>query len=316
MKSKWCLLLLSAVLVACTENGLLFHSNGKDYVMRDANGIYKIDDKYQVNGIWYQPREDYKYKEVGIASWYGPDFHKGSTANGETYNMYQMTAAHKTLPLPSIVKITNLENGKTAVVRVNDRGPFINNRIIDVSKAAAEKLGFLQSGTAKVRVEIMEEESKALKKVILDNGGKIVGGAPIPDEVPQDIQEDIQPQDIELNNGFQATLLPEETMIDPIEENKPIFEPKKKEPEIKKIPVQKGFFLQMGAFKNYENALALKKKFASSYDNINIVSLPQEQGTIYRVRIGPFAEPTTAVQTMDNIKAATGYDDMRLVEEK
>ena len=314
MKSKWCLFLLAAVLTACTENGLLFHSSGKDYIMQDVNGIYKIGDKYQVNGKWYEPHEDYNYKEVGIASWYGDDFHKGLTANGETYNMYKMTAGHKTLPLPSIVKVTNLDNGKEVIVRVNDRGPFINNRIIDVSKAAAEKLGFLEYGTAKVRVEIMAEESKALKKAILDNGGKIVGGAPISDEVV-DTSEDIA-----LNNGFYASLRPDERIATPQEDNKPIFEPKKKAPEAKKVtksvsPVQKGYFLQLGAFKNYDNAVALKKKF-SNYKNVNVVSVSKSKETIYRVRLGPFTDPSEAVKAMDKIKSQTGHKDMRLVQEK
>ena len=179
MKIKTLCLLIALALSACTDNGLLIHSNGKEYVTSDVNGIYKIGDPYQVNGITYRPQENYNYKEVGIASWYGPDFHKGLTANGETYNMHAMSAAHRTLPLPSVVKVTNLENGKTVVVRVNDRGPFVNNRIIDLSKSAADKLGFLDSGTAKVKVEIMADESKALKKKILAAGGKVVGGAPL-----------------------------------------------------------------------------------------------------------------------------------------
>ena len=102
-----------------------------------------------------------------MASWYGPDFHNGVTANGEIYDMHLMTAAHRTLPLPSIVRVTNLENGRSVVLRVNDRGPFVNNRIIDVSKLAAERLGFYEKGTTRVRVDILADESKELKEAML-----------------------------------------------------------------------------------------------------------------------------------------------------
>ena len=122
--------------------------------IKSQGGVYKVGNPYKILGRWYYPKEDYSYSEVGIASWYGPDFHAKRTANGEKYNMHSLTAAHRTLPLPSIVKITNLENGRSLVVRVNDRGPYARNRIVDVSKKVAQLLGFLEKGTAKVRVEI------------------------------------------------------------------------------------------------------------------------------------------------------------------
>ena len=109
---------------------------------------------YTVFGKQYYPIPDARrYQAVGPASWYGTKFHGQATANGETYDLYGMTAAHKTLPLPSYVRVTNLENGKTAVLRVNDRGPFYSDRIIDLSFAAAKKLGYAESGTAQVKVE-------------------------------------------------------------------------------------------------------------------------------------------------------------------
>lgn len=125
-------------------------------------GYYKVGKPYTVMGQTYYPREDPNYKETGMASWYGSDFHNRKTANGETYNMNDYTAAHRTLPLPCIVKVTNLENGKSIKVRVNDRGPFVKNRIIDVSKKVAKKLEFHQQGTTKVRVEYLKKESEQL----------------------------------------------------------------------------------------------------------------------------------------------------------
>lgn len=108
---------------------------------------------YRVMGHTYYPmKHACGYRARGIASWYGRQFYKGRTSDGERYNMFAMTAAHKTLPLPSYVRVTNLRNGRTVVVRVNDRGPFLNHRIIDLSYAAAAKLGMLGTGTAPVEV--------------------------------------------------------------------------------------------------------------------------------------------------------------------
>ncbi|SEA62457.1 septal ring lytic transglycosylase RlpA family protein [Alkalimonas amylolytica] len=111
---------------------------------------------YRIFGVDYRPKTDLtEYKATGIASWYGMKFHGHKTANGEVYDMYSMSAAHKTLPLPSYVLVTNLVNQKSAIVRVNDRGPFHQDRIIDLSYAAAHKIGMLQQGTAPVQVELI-----------------------------------------------------------------------------------------------------------------------------------------------------------------
>lgn len=107
---------------------------------------------YQVRGVWYTPREQPNYNEVGIASWYGQQFHNKTTANGEIFDMWVISAAHKTLPIPCIVEVTNLENGRKIRVRVNDRGPFVEGRIIDMSRAGADALGFSGKGVARVRV--------------------------------------------------------------------------------------------------------------------------------------------------------------------
>lgn len=104
------------------------------------------------------------YEATGIASWYGRKFHGRRTADGEIYDAYAMTAAHKTLPIPSYVRVTNLDNGKTAIVRVNDRGPFHGNRLIDLSWAAATKLGFVDKGTAHVRIEAIDPDSSTVAK--------------------------------------------------------------------------------------------------------------------------------------------------------
>ena len=136
-------------------------------IIKDYGGIYKVGNPYKVAGRWYYPKENYNYKEEGMASWYGEDFNGKRTANGERYNMNTLTAAHRTLPLPSIVKVTNLQNGRSVVLRVNDRGPYVKDRIIDLSKRGAQLLGYMGQGTTRVRVEIMAKESKELKEAML-----------------------------------------------------------------------------------------------------------------------------------------------------
>lgn len=124
-----------------------------------APGPKKIGKPYKINGVTYYPMESADgYSEVGVASWYGPGFHGKLTANGETYNQKAMTAAHKTLPLPTLVKVENLENSKSVVVRVNDRGPYSKGRIIDLTEVAARRLDMLDKGTARVRVSVLSED--------------------------------------------------------------------------------------------------------------------------------------------------------------
>ncbi|MBO6783539.1 MAG: septal ring lytic transglycosylase RlpA family protein, partial [Alphaproteobacteria bacterium] len=139
-------LALSAALVlsACAETEFLVHTakQVRGDSVSPGTGRYKIGDPYQIKGVWYYPAEDYQYSETGIASWYGPNFHGKKTANGETYNQNDLTAAHRTLPMPSAVRVTNLENGRSLVVRINDRGPFARGRIIDMSRRGAQLLGF------------------------------------------------------------------------------------------------------------------------------------------------------------------------------
>lgn len=120
-------------------------------------GVHKTGHPYKVAGRWYKPlQHESAYDASGIASWYGRDFHGKHTANGEIYDMHALSAAHKTLPLPTLVRVTNLDNGRSVIVRVNDRGPFVKNRLIDLSHAAAQQLGYAERGTAHVRVQTLD----------------------------------------------------------------------------------------------------------------------------------------------------------------
>ena len=157
-----CLVMVPAVfLSACTGGQSLRESSYSKRVVREGQpvpkggGHYKIGKPYQINGKWYRPRHQPHYNKVGIASWYGSQFHGRLTSNGEVFDMNALTAAHPTLPLPSLVRVTNLENGKSLVVRVNDRGPYRHDRVIDLSRKVASLLGFLKKGTARVRVKYL-----------------------------------------------------------------------------------------------------------------------------------------------------------------
>ena len=167
--------LLTLVLLACFVLGLsgcsLAGSRGGSEPVASAKGGKRGTKPYTINGKTYYPLTTADgFREEGIASWYGRDFHGKSTANGERYDMYSMTAAHKLLPFNTDVRVTNKTNGKSIIVRVNDRGPFITNRVIDLTRTGAEKLGMLGPGTAKVVVEVI---------------GSRTASAPAPDPAPK-----------------------------------------------------------------------------------------------------------------------------------
>ena len=120
-----------------------------------GGGRYSVGQPYNINGRTYFPAENASYRAEGVASWYGPDFHGRQTANGEVYDMHSISAAHPTMPLPSYARVTNLDNGRSIAVRVNDRGPYARNRVIDLSIGAAKALDFYGHGLARVRVEFI-----------------------------------------------------------------------------------------------------------------------------------------------------------------
>src|SRR5690606_6018827 len=146
---------LMLVMAACASGGrdLPRHGGLTPPVVTDPAPIVSGTMRpYQIRGRWYHPAHQPGYDEVGEASWYGPGFHGRSTATGETFDQNALTAAHKTLPLPGLVEVTNLSNGRSVILRLNDRGPFVDGRIIDLSRGAAEELGLLNQGVGRVRV--------------------------------------------------------------------------------------------------------------------------------------------------------------------
>jgi rare lipoprotein A len=159
---------------------------GSDGDLVPGVGSYRVGEPYQIKGVWYSPAVDYNYDRTGTASWYGEEFEGRLTANGEIFDLNALTAAHTTLPLPSIVQVTNLENGRSLQLRVNDRGPFVDGRLIDVSRRAAQLLGFESQGTTLVRVTILRDESIAAAEEAMRSAPVMVatisgsGPAPLP----------------------------------------------------------------------------------------------------------------------------------------
>ncbi|MCQ2740786.1 MAG: septal ring lytic transglycosylase RlpA family protein [Alphaproteobacteria bacterium] len=268
------LLFLLSFLFACTY-GRTDLGNGK-YTQASAitgqGGVYKVGSPYKIMGTWYYPKENYSYSEAGVASWYGSDFHAKKTANGEKYDMNALTAAHRTLPLPSIVKVTNLENGRSLVLRVNDRGPYAKSRIIDVSKRASQLLGFHSQGITKVRVEVMEKESKALKQALIDKGSV---------------------SDRSLLKQARAAQK-QKTEVAKVQNSKEVLQTYKKG----------SYFIQVGSYTQEEGAqnVASQLKTDSNiyYTNVN-------GNNYYRVRVGPFATQEEAEVSLVKLQAEGVY---------
>lgn len=274
----------------------------------DQGGVYKVGNPYKVLGRWYYPKEDYDYREEGVASWYGPDFHAKKTANGEKYDMNALTAAHKTLPLPSIVRVTNLENGRSLVVRVNDRGPYARNRIIDVSKKVAQMLGFMEQGTAKVRVEVLEKESKNLKAALL--------GQPLESEVTPAPVMQISTADMDPPHKKSAPKKPSVSTVgyDNFMPNYD-YDPDKRlavpasfdrnasglKATADNMATGAAYYVQAGAFSTYETADNLRERLLR-FGNSQVTSAAVNGKLLYRVRVGPYTKYSEAVQVQKDMR--------------
>ena len=247
---------------------------------------YKVGNPYQIRGIWYYPEENENYSETGIASWYGPNFHGKKTANGAIYDQNQLTAAHKTLPLPSMVRVKNLENGRIVDVIVNDRGPYHPGRIIDLSRGSADLLGVLEKGTARVSVRMLPAESRRLRSVFNRQRIPSSGIAIAPVEQSGQVGQ-ADPQSSSLLRSAHAAL-PRSTVLPP----KPTGKVLHGNPEATKV------FVQVGAFSVEHNAKRLQS-LLSYIGPVNVERFSQENGPLlHRVRIGPFSTVQTADQAL------------------
>ena len=249
---------------------------------------------YTVMGKTYYPMNDARrYQVSGVASWYGTKFHGQATANGEAYDLYGMTAAHKTLPLPSYVRVTNLDNGKSVIVRVNDRGPFYSDRIIDLSFAAAKKLGYAETGTARVQVEGIDPQQWWAQQ-----------GRPVPLVLAQ--PKTVNQIAATPTAESEAPLITQaEAYTPPPEQHAAAVLPSQIDSKKNASLAASGLFLQVGAFANPDAAELLKDKLsqmASAPVFINSVTLNQQ--VLHRVRLGPIATPDEAQQLQNSIRVA------------
>ena len=270
-------------------------------------GVYKVGNPYQIDNVWYYPREQPDYDETGIASWYGPDFYGKYTANGELYDGNQLTAAHRTLPMPVNVRVTNLDNGKSIIVRVNDRGPYARGRIIDLSRHAAELLDVVQNGTARVRVTYVSRAG-------LGDGG------PPPSETPPEIANAL-PAAPAAKVDSSACCASAGRGGGPARQScaaacaaaAPPVVVASTEPtgQVDKVPVPPvtHLYVQVGAFSKLENAQRLMRSIGG---DVHISTLQRGGQTLYRVRTGPL----NSVQDADSALArmtGTGSGDAQIV---
>lgn len=229
---------------------------------------------YEVMGRQYVPMTELRpYRARGVATWYGRRYHGQKTASGEVYDMYGMTAAHTTLPIPSYARVTNVRNGRTVVVRVNDRGPFHSDRLIDLSYTAAHKLGVLSGGQAMVDVES-----------ILPGTAPVVADAPAPAPAPATPRE-----------GAMASRPPPASR-----------EPIAQAPAATPVPQDAGFYLQFGAFGSRENADALIARLRSQVDESERPLFVFPRDGLFRVHSGPFRSREDAIAAADRLAQDLG----------
>lgn len=304
---------LLALVTACAETNLAVETT-KVVTRKDpeVTGPYKVGKPYQVKSVWYYPQADYNYDETGIASWYGPGFHTQATANGETYDENDLTAAHKTLPMPSLVRVTNLENGRSIVVRINDRGPFVNNRIIDMSRRGAQLLGFEQNGTAKVRVQIMKDESMLLAAKASSKGGDSI--SPAPTAAPSGV---VTGKALPPSGGGVATPAAPKAGATVGQAAQPTatalgsLQTPQVTGQVSVVPVKpSNIFIQAGAFLRQGNAQQLQRKL-SSLGQTRITQFMLNQQRFYRVQLGPIASVEQADALLQKL-IDTGHPDARI----
>ena len=282
---------VTAVLPACAQ--LQFGAElAKQGKRTAAGGIYKVGKPYKIAGEWYYPRENTKYDNIGIASWYGPKFQGRRTANGEIFDMNLLTAAHPTLPMPVMVQVTNLENGRSMKLRVNDRGPFKKNREIDLSRRAAEILGFKDKGTARVRVKYLH------RAPLYNQRGQLISG----DESDSFVFD--KPYTPTRDRYVSAA---------------PITEVETKSLDGQDLPSKKSvlpkqkYYVQLGVFSRKDSAEALRQKLGQ-IGQVEVSELTSGGRQLYRVRVGPVNSRVDANILVDDV-LNNGHQDVFILEE-
>jgi rare lipoprotein A len=259
-----------------------------DAVPRAENLATRANRPYVVFGQSYQPMVALTpFKQRGMASWYGRKFHGQKTSNGEVYDMYGMTAAHPTLPLPSYVRVTLLRTGKSVVVRVNDRGPFLQQRVIDLSYTAAAKLGYINAGSAEVELELITRFDGVAPPTVLASSAE-----------PVQPNERLSIETVVAASSPAPTAEPTvstSTSPAPSTAPRPIAAP------------VTGLFLQMGAFITQDTAEVAKDRMMHQFDNVPEPFRVVKDGNLFKVHLGPFANREAATATAEKIKLATAF---------
>ncbi len=260
----------------------------------------RVGPPYEANGRWYVPTPEPGYSETGTASWYGPQFHGQRTASGEVFDQEALTAAHPTLPIPSLVQVTNLENGREIIVRVNDRGPFVGERLIDLSRRSAEVLGFESAGHARVHVRYL---GPAPRRVNAD-------GSPAPAAPPS---PPVGPgRGLAVEEGPTSLLPPSSASADVAfaDENladapvgAPIYAAQTAAPH---APPAGDYFVQVGAFSDLANAHRVRDAVAAAGPVVVDVRRSGAGVELFRVRVGPWASVAEA-ENARRLLASMGY---------
>ncbi len=258
----------------------------------------RVGAPYQVNGRWYVPAAEPGYEMVGTASWYGPTFHGQATASGEPFDQEALTAAHPTLPIPSLVQVTNLENGREVILRVNDRGPFVGDRVLDVSHKAAEVLGFDQQGHARVNVRYLGPAPRHVTDGVMAQGARPPAtlsavqpvSASVATDGPRSLLPPTQPVADDNAPSEFAPIQPSEANVTPV---------------AYQVAAASGYFVQVGAFSDAANAQRVGAAVRSA-GSVQVDTRQTAQGQLYRVRIGPFADREGALSAQRTL-ADLGY---------
>nr|WP_314527653.1 septal ring lytic transglycosylase RlpA family protein [uncultured Brevundimonas sp.] len=283
---------LFSLLAACSSLGGGRGTGGIPVVKDPAPIVSGTMRPYQVRGRWYTPKEQPNYDEVGMASWYGDAFNGRPTSTGERFDMHALTAAHKTLPLPGLVEVTNLTNGRRIVARVNDRGPFVDGRIIDLSREAADVLDMRRDGVARVRVRYLGQAPR------LGGGTVLRAEAPRAAE-PQPVQmAAVQPAPIQTTPRPYYAPQPAYTP-------QPVYAPTPQVATAPVVPIGGSYWVQAGAFRDPGAARRIA-------DRLGARAKVDEAGGGYRVLVGPWIDQAAAESARQAVMAR-GYADALLI---
>ena len=270
-----------------------------------AQPHYKVGTPYQIAGIWYYPERDLRYDKTGIASWYGDQFAGKLTANGEIFDPELVSAAHKTLPMPSVVRVTNLDNGKSLVVRINDRGPYVSGRIIDMSRAGARLLGFKDEGIAKVRVQVLTEQSLRLEQLAKQGQFPLLSDA-AKAPVPETVAVSKPAVSLRAKTTSAVAQKPKSGSSAVV-----LLASSRGLGVLETAPVETDIWVQIGAFHSETNA----QNLLPTFDNLSpgsIFQISRDGRLLYRARLGPLTTVSEADKLLDKI-LQRGFDGAEIV---